>query len=143
MTDHLTNAFLLAREAHEGQTDKAGEPYILHPQAVANLVRHHGDEYAAVGYLHDVLEDTSMTEEMLRAMFPAEVVDAVVAMTHLPGEPRHDYLLRVKANPIALVVKDEGDIEHNSSEARLAVLDDKTAARLRKKYANDREVLRS
>ena len=138
----LTNAFVLAREAHEGQVDKSGEPYILHPQAVANMVQTwgYGPEYRAAAYLHDVLEDTNVTEAELRALFPEVVADAVVALTHRKGETRKAYYERVKRNEIALIVK-RADVWHNGLEERLAALNPATQARLRRKYAEAKEVL--
>lgn len=127
-------ALAVATEAHDGQVDKAGHPYIDHPVAVAESVRHHGDVHYAVALLHDVVEDSDHTAAtLLDAGVPADVVDAVEALTHQPGEPRDDYYARVRANPVALVVK-RADVAHNADEQRLAALPADTAQRLRRKY---------
>lgn len=123
----------LAREAHEGQVDKAGNPYITHPARVAARVA--DDEYAAAAaWLHDVVEDTDVTLSDLEARFPTEVTDAVDALTRRDGEAPADYYARVRQVPLALQVK-LADLEDNSDPARLALLDAATRDRLTAKYA--------
>lgn len=129
----LADAVALATSAHEGQVDKSGRPYIGHPLRVMASVEGEHAQMAAV--LHDVIEDTPVTAEDLTARgCPSDVVDAVVALSHLPGEPQEDYLRRVAANPLAVTVK-RADIADNLSPARTARLDDATRARLEIKYA--------
>jgi (p)ppGpp synthase/HD superfamily hydrolase len=83
----LDDAIALARQAHEGQVDKSGAPYIGHPLRV--MARVSGDHQRMVAVLHDVVEDTWVTAEHLaEAGCPAEVIDAVIAISHLPGEPQ-------------------------------------------------------
>ena len=53
----LDDAYQIARRAHEGQVDKAGKPYILHPLAVARSLAEHGEQAQIAGMLHDVIED--------------------------------------------------------------------------------------
>ena len=73
-------ALKVATEAHKGQTDKAGNDYILHPIYVAEQME--TDAEKSVAYLHDVVEDTDVTFEHLRRMgFSDEIVDAVEAIT--------------------------------------------------------------
>jgi len=124
----------IAREAHLDQVDKSGEPYIGHPQRVAARVQ--GDVPKAVAWLHDVLEDTDLTESDLRDSvgFPDHIVDAVVALTHLPNEPNLVYWHRVRVNQIARVVK-RADIADNTDPQRMALLDEPTRNRLSRKYA--------
>ncbi|HEY0640721.1 MAG TPA: HD domain-containing protein [Pseudonocardiaceae bacterium] len=137
----VDDAVELARRAHEGQVDKSGRPYFGHPLRVMAAVTTDDERMAAV--LHDVIEDTAVTAtDLLAAGAPAAVVDAVLALTKQPGEPQPDYLARVAANPTALAVK-RADIADNSSPARLANLDDATAARLRTKYAESTRILNS
>lgn len=100
----------LAREvaeyAHKGQYRRDGiTPYIEHPAKVALRVKEQGEEAIACAYLHDVIEDTTITEKMLRLTFPDSVVDAVVVMTKKKGVSYEAYLAGVKANPIARKVK--------------------------------------
>ncbi|WP_229813001.1 phosphohydrolase [Lentzea flava] len=129
----LADAIAIATSAHDGQVDKSGRPYIGHPLRVMASVSGEHAQMAAV--LHDVIEDTSVTAADLSARgCPSVVVDAVVALSHLPGEPQADYLRRVAANPLAVTVK-RADIADNLSPSRMARLDDETKARLEIKYA--------
>lgn len=135
----LDDAIALAKLAHSGQLDKSGRPYIGHPLRVMAGVT--GEHRQMVAVLHDVIEDTWVTaDHLLEAGCPPEVVEAVVAISHLPGEPQATYLARVAANPLALLVK-RADIADNSSPARLAQLDEPTQRRLRDKYATALRIL--
>ena len=129
----LDDAIRIARDAHDGQVDKSGRPYIGHPLRVMASVEGEHARMAAV--LHDVIEDTPVTaDSLLAAGCPVAVVDAVVAVSKVPGEAQEDYLTRVAANPLALVVK-HADIADNTSPARMAALDSVTQDRLRAKYS--------
>lgn len=129
----LNDAIALATSAHDGQVDKSGRPYIGHPLRVMAAVTGEHAQMAAV--LHDVIEDTPVTAlDLLARGCPTAVVDAVVALSHLPDEPQDVYLRRVAANPLALSVK-RADIADNLSPARLARLDAALQDRLRTKYA--------
>lgn len=137
----ISDAANLAFEAHKGQVDKAGRNY--YAAHVCDVVRRvHGQDEIAVAWLHDVLEDTDVTEEQLRKTFPTDVVDAVVAITRRPGESYEDYLRSLRMNPLALIVK-LADIASNSSPRRLKLLDPVTRFRLAAKYNNALVVLRS
>ena len=96
----------VARTAHAGQFRRDGvRPYVVHPEAVASRV---GDDpqALAVAWLHDVLEDTAVTEDDLRADgFPPAVVDAVAALTKREGVSYDAYLRGVAALPLARAVK--------------------------------------
>lgn len=133
-------AELIARHAHKGQVDKADEPYIYHPQRVAQTITDSDPtnyEVQAVAWLHDVIEDTPVTIKDLTNyhVFPQTVLDAVAAITHHKNEPRDDYYIRVKANPLALQVK-LADIADNTQPERTQLLDKPTRDRLAKKYAH-------
>lgn len=136
----------IATKAHLGQFDKAGLPYITHPSRVASRVAaSHGlsDPAVAVAWLHDVVEDTAVSLEELTALGLSDAQRAALsALTHLSGESRLEYLERVAASEIATRVK-FADIADNSDPARLGLLDESVAARLRAKYAADVEFLRS
>ena len=96
-----------------------------------------------IAVLHDAVEDSGgeVTIEILRGLgVPEIVIAAVDALTHRDGEERPVYLRRVKSDPHALAVK-AVDNRDNSDESRLALLDSASAARLREKYATDRQVL--
>lgn len=129
----------IAREAHAGQVDKTGHPYIEHPQRIAARVA--GDEVLeSIAWLHDVVEDTSVTLAELQALFPLEVTEGVDAITKRPGESRLEYYARVRRNPHARKVKDL-DIDDNTDPARTAQLDQATRERLAVKYAEARAEL--
>ncbi|RSM83560.1 HD domain-containing protein [Kibdelosporangium aridum] len=135
----LDDAIRIAREAHAGQVDKSGKPYIDHPLRVMARVKGAHAQMAAV--LHDVIEDTPVTAEDLRtAGCPENVITAVVALSKVPGEAMPDYLRRVAADPIAVQVK-RADIGDNTDPVRLAALEPETQERLRAKYAEAIRVL--
>ncbi|WHT20874.1 phosphohydrolase [Crossiella sp. CA-258035] len=129
----LADAVEIATRAHEGQLDKAGLPYIRHPLRVMDQVEGEWHKMAAV--LHDVVEDTGVTAEDLRAAgCPERVVTAVLALSKGPDEPMESYLRRAAEDEIAIVVK-HADIADNSGPERLGRLDQATQDRLRAKYA--------
>ena len=106
----------LATRAHEGQTDKAGLPYITHPERVAS--RLHTAEARVVGWLHDTVEDTAVTLEEIRDRFGPETAAAVDAISRREREKWSDYLNRVAADPLARQVK-ISDLIDNSNLSRL------------------------
>ena len=106
----------IAEQAHRGQFDKAGMPYIFHPLHLAEQMT---DEVtAAAALLHDVMEDTDVTEAELTAQFPARVMEALRLLTHDPAEDYFDYVKRIRGNPDASAVK-LADLRHNSDTSRL------------------------
>ncbi|MDE6036170.1 MAG: HD domain-containing protein [Ruminococcus sp.] len=113
----LTNkAMRIAYEAHNGQYDVNGVPYIFHPYHIAEQMP---DEITTcVALLHDVIEDTPVTIEELEQVFPLEVTEAVRLLTHEKDTSYTEYIQKIKDNPIALTVK-LADIEHNSDTSRI------------------------
>ncbi len=83
----LASAFDLAFQLHEGQFRASGEPYIVHPVAVADLLRDIGASASviAAGFLHDVVEDTVITPAQLEGYFGSEVRELVEGVTKLGG----------------------------------------------------------
>lgn len=144
----------LARLAHHGQRDKTGAPYIRHPEAVAALTARTAlrrgwsaedvDLAIQVAWLHDVIEDTRLHAGLLQSIgVPMDVLGPVMSLTRPSGGTERTterYYRRIAEEPIALLVK-ECDIEHNLAPERLALLDEETQARLRRKYAKAREAL--
>ena len=123
-------ALSIARQAHEGQLDKAGVDYIKHPIYVASQVE--TEEEKAVALLHDVLEDSSVTaEELLIAGLPETVVTTVQVLTKQTGQDYQTYLQAVKSNPLACRVK-LADLKHNSDLSRLTSITEKDRERLKK-----------
>jgi (p)ppGpp synthase/HD superfamily hydrolase len=143
------DAYLLMLDAHAGQTDKVGEPYLFHPVAVEEAVRGLGEDYRVVALLHDVFEDTEL--EIVdferpnvsyadpRWLTPKQA-SALRAITQNPGEPYEDYVLRVRENFLASVVK-VADLKHNLSPERQGKLPPKQAAHLSRKYLRTLELL--
>lgn len=129
--DWVERARTLALEAHAGQVDKAGHPYIGHVGRVAAAVRG-DDEAEAVAWLHDVIEDCPAFAGQVQA-FPAPLQDAVRLLSRTSAADADTYYARISADPLALKVK-LADIADNADEARLASLDAATAERLRDKY---------
>ena len=120
----------IARQAHEGQLDKAGADYIEHPIYVASQVD--TEEEKAVALLHDVIEDSPFTaEELLLAGLPETVVTAVQILSKKKGQEYQTYLENVKSNSLARVVK-LADLKHNSDLSRLSSVTDKDLERLEK-----------
>jgi (p)ppGpp synthase/HD superfamily hydrolase len=139
MLDLVERAKDLAHRAHAGQVDKAGRPYIEHVARVAAAVSDN-PKAEAVAWLHDVLEDCPAFEEEFWRNHPAWLIEAVDKLTRWPWMSQSYYYLGVRSNPLALRVK-LADIADNADEERLALLDEKTAARLRRKYAKARKML--
>lgn len=129
--DWVARARTLALEAHAGQVDKAGRPYIGHVGRVAAAVRG-DDEAEAVAWLHDVIEDCPAFAGQVQA-FPAPLQDAVRLLSRTSAADADTYYARISADPLALKVK-LADIADNADEARMASLDAATAERLRDKY---------
>ena len=84
-SEMILRAFSFAEKAHEGQLRLSGEPYIIHPCHVANILIDLGmdAETVAAGFLHDVLEDTAVTREELTEEFGEGVVSLVEGVTKL------------------------------------------------------------
>ena len=142
----LTNkALTFAYNAHHGQLDHNGIPYIFHPLHLAEQME---DEISCcAALLHDVVEDTTVTMEELARAFPAEVVEVVALLTHDDGAEScnsdyFSYLLPIKAHPIAKKVK-LADIAHNSDQSRCvgSGLSEEQLAYWKQKYQKALEIL--
>ncbi len=83
--DTILRAFELGAEAHQGQTRKTGEPYILHPVAVAGILANMrmDNQSVTAAILHDTLEDTPLTKEEITEQFGNEIADLVDGVTKL------------------------------------------------------------
>jgi (p)ppGpp synthase/HD superfamily hydrolase len=124
----LETAIGIAVQAHRGQRDRAGAPYILHPLRMMFRVQTDAERMAAV--LHDVVEDTDWTLETLREQgFSDEVVDAVDHLTRREGESYNDFVTRAAAHPVARRVK-LADLEDNMDVRRTGTLDEDDVERL-------------
>ncbi len=138
----LTNkAMRIAYDAHHGQVDKCGQPYIFHPYHLAEQM---DDEITVcVALLHDVMEDTPISYEELSKEFPKEIMDALQLLTHKKGTDYFEYVKAIKQNSYATVVK-LADLAHNSDQSRMVgcvwVSEEKKKA-LREKYAKAKAIL--
>lgn len=113
----LERAIEIATSAHEGQFDKGGNPYILHPLRV--MARMQTNVLRIIAVLHDVVEDTEVTLDDLRVEGFSEIeIAGVDAMTRRPGETYREFITRVKLNQEARQVK-IADIEENMDLSRI------------------------
>lgn len=133
----LTQAIQLAATAHQGQTDKAGQPYILHPLRVMLALEGEEDRIAAV--LHDVVEDTQISAcDLRRKGFSEIVIEAVLALTRKHGETYDSFIARCTTNDIARRVK-LADIADNMRPDRVEAA--KLDSRLLERYQQARSIL--
>ena len=96
-------AYKLAKKAHKGQVDKAGRNYIEHPKRVAKKLK--SPTAKIVGYLHDVVEDTSYTLDDIEKIFGKEIRDKVSLMTHRKEDSYDEYVKKIMTDPICCEVK--------------------------------------
>lgn len=137
-TPRTKAALRLAYQAHAGQLDKSGLPYVFHPYHLAEQM--HDEDAVCVALLHDVLEDTTVSEQEIRRLGMTDtVMEALRILTHEPWEPYMDYIARVATNDLARRVK-IADLCHNADLTRLDVVTDRDRARAQK-YARALRVL--
>ena len=128
MKPTLEDAIRLAVEAHHGQRDKNGQPYILHPLRV--MFRLDTEPERIVGVLHDVIEDTEYTpDDLLKLGYSEEILQALDGVTRREGESYEDFVLRSKANSISRRVK-IADLEDNMDIRRMIGVTPKDMERL-------------
>lgn len=107
----LNKAIVLAAKAHDGQFDKGGHPYILHPLRVMMNCESESAKICAV--LHDVIEDTSITLEDLKLQgFSDEIIAVLDCLTNRKGESYEDFIRRVLSNELACHVKLADLVDH-------------------------------
>ena len=115
---------------HTGAVDKAGQPYILHPLRV--MARLSTDTERIVAILHDVVEDSDVTLDDLRAEgFSDEIVDAIDHVTRREGESYEAFIERIAPHPLARRVK-LADLADNMDVTRLVVLDERGMERMQR-----------
>jgi (p)ppGpp synthase/HD superfamily hydrolase len=125
---NLEDAIALAVQAHRGQRDKSGQPYVLH----ALRVMFHCDTELEriVAVLHDVVEDTGRTFNDLRKLgYGEDVLAALECVTKRPGESYDQFVERAARNPTARKVK-LADLRDNMDLRRLAAVAEKDIERL-------------
>ena len=127
----LERAIEIAVEAHKGQVDKGGSPYILHPLRVMGNVD--GESEKIVAVLHDVVEDSNWTFEALLAEgFSIEVIEALKSVTKNSDNEDYDsFIQRAMENPIGRKVK-IADLRDNLDVTRITELGEKGLQRINK-----------
>jgi len=134
----LDRAIQIAVEAHAGQQDRNGAPYVLHPLRM--MMRAESLTEKIVAVLHDVVEDSDWTlKKLAKEGFPAEIVEAVDHLTKRDGEDYNAFIKRTIAHPISRRVK-KLDLEDNMNVLRLDKVDRKAMARLAKYFKAWHEV---
>lgn len=136
-THNTKKAINIAYNAHMGQIDKFGIPYIFHPMHLAEQMD--TEEECIVAILHNVVEDTKITFNQLEEDFSGRVIEALKLLTHDKSVPYDDYIINLKDNPIAKKVK-LADLKHNSDSSRLEHITTKDINRL-EKYKNALNIL--
>lgn len=128
----LGKVLVLATNAHAGQFDRGGKPYILHPLKVMHYLKTDDEELQCIALLHDVVEDTDTSWKDLEAIGCTErVLKAVKALTKLPGQTYDEYQEVVFANEDAMRVK-LCDLRHNTDIRRLKGVTQKDIDRIAK-----------
>lgn len=119
-------AKMVAIQAHAGQMDFQGVPYINHPQEVALLAlefkaeHHHPQHTIAVAWMHDVIEDSGITAgDLLDAGFPPIIVEDVEMLSRPPGVIYRQFIERLatEGSDTAITVK-MADLAHNTDPDR-------------------------
>lgn len=128
----IYEALKLAIIAHDGQYDKGGNPYILHPLHLA--MQADNEDEAIVSLLHDAVEDTKFTLDDIVNYGFLDVIDAIDNITKRPGEEYKEYLKRVESDETSLKVKIR-DMKHNLNKSRLPKDKQHIFDSLNKKYA--------
>jgi GTP diphosphokinase / guanosine-3',5'-bis(diphosphate) 3'-diphosphatase len=128
----LSRMLHIATNAHHGQFDRGGQPYILHVLKVMHYLKSDDEELNCIALGHDVIEDTKTTYAELReAGMTDRVIEGIRALTKLPGQTLEEYKAGVLDNPDAMRVK-LCDLRHNSDIRRLKGITEKDIARMKK-----------
>ena len=126
----LEKSIHIALEAHRGQIDRAGKPYILHPLRVMNNCDDEIEMISAV--LHDVIEDSPFTvDDLRREGIPDEAIEIIVCLTKKRNESYEDFITRISLNEKAINVKIK-DLQDNMNIARFERMNQKDLDRLAK-----------
>lgn len=137
----LADVDRIAAEAHQGQVDKIGVPYVEHVRAVSRGLAPFGVGLQMAGLLHDVLEDTSVTfQDLVLARVPFSVIKLVEAVTKQNFDGYESMIDKITDNYAATLIK-ISDNAHNSHPDRTAQLPEEKRARLAVKYEHARSIL--
>jgi (p)ppGpp synthase/HD superfamily hydrolase len=128
----LGKMLVIATNAHAGQFDRGGRPYILHPLKVMHYLKSDDEELQCMALGHDLIEDTDVTYVQLReAGMTERIIAGISALTKQPGQTYDEYKQRVFANKDAMLVK-MADLRHNTDIRRLKGVSDKDIERIAK-----------
>ena len=128
----LGKVLVLATNAHAGQFDRGGKPYILHPLKVMHYLKTDDEELQCIALLHDVIEDTTTSwHDLIEIGCTERVIAGVRALTKLPGQTYDEYKEVVFANEDAMRVK-LCDLRHNTDIRRLKGVTQKDIDRIAK-----------
>lgn len=116
--EQLAHMYALAACYHNCQFDKAGKPYFEHVVKVKDLLKTDDLELQMIALGHDLLEDTNLSEEVIKNCFSERVYRGIKCMTKEDGETDEEYRLKVKSNIDSIRVK-MADLTHNSDIRRL------------------------
>ena len=129
----LERALEIAVCAHKGQSQKNATPYVLHPLHLMQQVE--TIEEKIVALLHDVVEDSGLTLDDLRAEgFGEKIIAAIALLTRNTGQSYAEYIARIQHNELARTVK-LVDLKHNMDITRIEQLTDNDLKRLQKYHA--------
>lgn len=131
----LSQMLHIVTNAHHGQFDRGGQPYVLHVLKVMHYLKSDDEELQCIALGHDVIEDTDVTYQELReAGFTDRVIEGIRLLTKLPGQTLDEYKAGVFSNIDAMRVK-LCDLRHNSDIRRLKGVTEKDISRM-VKYHN-------
>lgn len=132
MKNKLSNMLLFATSKHDGQFDKGGNPYILHPINVMIIVRSkiQDEEMDCIALGHDLLEDTNTTiEELIEIGMTDRIINAIKALTKMPGQSKKEYYKAIIENGKDAIIVKMADLEHNSNLSRIKGIKEKDLER--------------
>ena len=128
----LGKMLVIATNAHGGQFDRGGNPYILHPLKVMHYLKTDDEELMCIALGHDVIEDTDVTyQDLMDAGMSNRVIDGIKSLTKMPGQTYAEYKQAVFANNDAMIVK-SADLRHNTDIRRLKGVTEKDIERTAK-----------
>ena len=104
MSQHLHKAIIIASEAHQGQSNINGEPYILHPLRL--LIKAKSDEERIIAVLHDVIEKSNISlAELKNKGFDQNIISSIDSLSRRKSESYIDYIGRLMQNRISVKIK--------------------------------------
>ena len=126
----LSRMLVLAVNSHNGQFDKAGVPYILHPLHVMGNLPNDDEELQCIALGHDLVEDCKVTYHKLMELdFTSRVIEGIRNVTKVPGETEEEYLAKVIAGGVDSISVKIEDLRHNSDITRLKGVTEKDVTR--------------